>query len=156
MDPVESNLQPDNPLPEAPNGDRGKLRSRESRGEGAWETLRSLLVVLIGVFCIRTFIAEATVIPTGSMEKTILVGDHVFLDKLLYGPRVPYTDLRIPALRQVHRREIVAFHYPRNPSVMFVKRVIGVGGDVVKVVNKKVYVNGRLQKEPYTQYQYSN
>jgi len=64
---------------------------KEKRGESAWEVLRSLLLVLAGVLCIRTFVAEATVIPTGSMESTILVGDHVFLDKLLYGPRLPYT-----------------------------------------------------------------
>ncbi len=89
--------------------------------------------MLVGVFCIRTFVAEATVIPTGSMEQTILIGDHVFLNKLLYGPRLPYTSLRLPLLEEIHRREIVAFRYPRNPSVMFVKRVIGVGGDVVKI-----------------------
>jgi len=115
----------------------------EKRGESAWEVLRSLLLVLAGVLCIRTFVAEATVIPTGSMESTILVGDHVFLDKLLYGPRLPYTSWRLPALRTIHRGDIVAFHYPRNPSLMYVKRVIAVGGDVVRIVNKKVYVNGK-------------
>ncbi len=156
METVEPNLQPEAPVPEIPAPEAAQPKSREGRGEGAWETLRSLLVVLVGVFCIRTFIAEATVIPTGSMEKTILVGDHVFLNKLLYGPRIPYTNLRIPALKQVHRHDIVAFHYPRNPSVMFVKRVVGVAGDVVKVSSKKVYVNGKLQKEPYVQYQYPN
>ena len=154
MDPVESNLQPENSPPASPAAETARLSSTSARSEGAWETLRSLLVVLVGVFCIRTFIAEATVIPTGSMEKTILVGDHVFLNKLLYGPRIPYTNLRIPPLKHVYRQDIVAFHYPRNPSVMFVKRVIGVGGDVVKIVNKKIYVNGKLQKEPYVQYQY--
>ncbi len=125
---------------------------RPSRHEGLWETIRSLLIVLIGVFCIRTFVAEATMIPTGSMENTILIGDHVFLNKLLYGPQLPYTDLRFPRLRQVHREDIVAFRYPLNPSVMFVKRVIGVGGDVVRMVNKRVYVNGKLLKEPYARY----
>ncbi len=125
----------------------------EKRGESAWEVLRSLLLVLAGVLCIRTFVAEATVIPTGSMESTILVGDHVFLDKLLYGPRLPYTSWRLPALRTIHRGDIVAFHYPRNPSLMYVKRVIAVGGDVVRIVNKKVYVNGKALKEPYAQYQ---
>src|SRR5215469_2534756 len=133
MNSVEPNSEPAvTPSPAPPSG---QAAWRQGRAEGAWETLRSLLVVLVGVFCIRTFIAEATVIPTGSMEKTILVGDHVFLNKLLYGPRIPYSNWRIPPLRQVHRDDIVAFHYPRNPSVMFVKRVIGVGGDVVKVVN---------------------
>src|SRR5579864_7068554 len=123
-----------------------------ARTETVWETLRSLLVVLVGVLCFRTFIAEATVIPTGSMEKTIMIGDHLFLDKLLYGPQVPYTSWRVPALRTVRRQEIVAFHYPLNPSVMFVKRIIGIGGDVVRVSNKKVFVNGEPLNEPYVQH----
>ncbi len=124
-------------------------------GEGVWETVRSLLWVMAGVFCIRTFIAEATVIPTGSMENTILVGDHVFLNKLLYGPRIPYTHWRLPPLRTIHRGDIVAFRYPRNPSVMYVKRAIGLGGDVIKIVNKQVYVNGRRLNEPYARFQMS-
>jgi signal peptidase I len=123
--------------------------------EGAWETIRSLLVVLIAVFFIRTFVAEATVIPTGSMEQTILIGDHVFLNKVLYGPRLPYTSLRIPAFRAVRRQEIAAFRYPRNPTVMFVKRVIAVGGDVLRIENKKVFVNGQRLDEPYLQFQSS-
>src|SRR5579864_7734366 len=76
----------------------------QPRPESVWETLRSLLVVLVGVLCFRTFIAEATVIPTGSMEKTIMIGDHLFLDKLLYGPQVPYTSWRVPAIRTVRRQ----------------------------------------------------
>jgi len=141
-------------LPDTPPAAAAPAPAKAVRREGAWETLRSLIVILLGVFCIRTFIAEATVIPTGSMEKTILVGDHVFLNKLLYGPRFPYTSLRIPALKQVKRQEIVAFRYPRNPSLMFVKRAIGVGGDVVRIENKRVFVNGRPLDEPYVQYQY--
>ena len=117
-----------------------------------WETLRSLLVVLIAVVSIRTFVAEATVIPTGSMESTILIGDHVFLNKLLYGPEIPYTSWRLPVLRQIHRGDIVAFHYPVNPQQMFVKRVVAMGGDVIKVVNKQVYVNGQRLGEPYAQF----
>lgn len=126
------------------------------RGESWWETLRSLLVVLVLVFGIRTFIAEATVIPTGSMENTILIGDHVFLNKLLYGPEIPYTSWRLPALRSVHRGDIIAFRYPRNPSVMYVKRVIAMGGDVVKIIDKKVYVNGHPLAEPYARYESPN
>jgi signal peptidase I len=121
------------------------------RGDTWWDTVRSLLVVLAAVLGIRTFVAEATVIPTGSMESTILIGDHVFLNKLLYGPEIPYTSWRLPVLRQIHRGDIVAFHYPRNPSVMFVKRVIAQAGDVVKIVHKQVYVNGKPLYEPYVQ-----
>jgi signal peptidase I len=123
--------------------------------EGAWETIRSLLVVLIAVFFIRTFLAEATVIPTASMEQTILIGDHVFLNKVLYGPRLPYTSLRLPAFKSVRRQEIAAFRYPRNPTVLFVKRVIAVGGDVLRIENKRVFVNGQGLDEPYLQFQSS-
>jgi signal peptidase I len=126
---------------------------KTARRDGLWETVRSLLIVLIGVFCIRTFVAEATVIPTGSMENTILIGDHVFLNKLLYGPQLPYTDVRFPRIAPIHRGDIVAFHYPVNPAQMFVKRVIGVGGDVVRIVDKKVYVNGKALREPYARFQ---
>jgi len=143
---------PETPAPEpAPEA----VAHKPERKETVWDTLRSLLIVLVGVFCIRTFVAEATVIPTGSMERTILIGDHVFLNKLLYGPRLPYTSLRVPQLREIHRQDIVAFRYPVNPAVMFVKRVIGVGGDVVKIQNKRVYINGQPLAEPYVQYQFS-
>src|SRR5208337_1011637 len=160
----ETNLEPRTYLhdggpagrPEAGPSPDPPEHKRSSHGEGLWETLRSLLLVVVGVFCIRTFIAEATVIPTGSMEQTILIGDHVFLNKLLYGPRLPYTSLRIPALRTVHRQDIIAFRYPRNPSVMFVKRVIGVGGDVIRIEDRKVFTNGKPLIEPYVQFQYSS
>jgi signal peptidase I len=137
-----------------PEADVESKPAKPERQETVWDTLRSLLVVLVGVLCIRTFVAEATVIPTGSMESTILIGDHVFLNKLLYGPQLPYTTLRLPAFKEIHRQEIVAFRYPRNPSVMYVKRVIGVGGDVVKIQGKKVYLNGQPLFEPYAQFQY--
>ncbi len=156
-------MEPVEPQAPAPSAENVPEPAREHvpetsrrRQEGFWETLRSLLVVVVGVFCIRTFIAEATVIPTGSMERTILIGDHVFLNKLLYGPRLPYTPWRLPALKEIHRQDIVAFRYPRNPSMMFVKRVIAVGGDVVRIENKKVYLNGKPLAEPYVHYQFAS
>ncbi|MBZ5544672.1 MAG: signal peptidase I [Acidobacteriia bacterium] len=156
MDPLEPKPEAAAPAPEpSPPGEPASSGKRPRR-ETVWETVRSLAVVLIAVFFIRTFVAEATVIPTGSMEKTILIGDHVFLNKLLYGPRLPFTSLRVPPLRTVRRQEIVAFRYPRNPSVMFVKRVIGVGGDLIRIKNKRVFVNGQPLAEPYVQYQFAS
>ncbi|MBZ5513842.1 MAG: signal peptidase I [Acidobacteriia bacterium] len=156
-------IEPLEPKPVAP-AHAGELQSapepapsgRRTRRESVWETVRSLLTVLIAVFFIRTFVTEATVIPTGSMEKTILIGDHVFLDKLLYGPRLPFTSVRVPPLKTVRRQEIVAFRYPLNPSVMFVKRVIGVGGDLIRIKDKKVFVNGQRLAEPYAQFQFTS
>jgi signal peptidase I len=155
MEPLE-NETAGRPVSEAPEPASASPGTKSGHLESVWETVRSLLVVLLGVFCIRIFIAEATVIPTGSMERTILIGDHVFLNKLLYGPRLPYTSLRVPPLRAVHRQDIVAFRYPRNPSVMFVKRVIAVGGDVLRIEDRKVFVNGRPLKEPYVQFRLSS
>ncbi|MGH9432720.1 MAG: signal peptidase I [Terriglobia bacterium] len=159
MEPVETPQETQSQLPEMPSGPPAESASRrtEHNGhDGAWETLRSLLIVIVGVLCIRTFVAEATVIPTGSMENTILIGDHVFLNKVLYGPRIPYTAWRFPVLRTIHRGDIIAFRYPVNPSVMFVKRAIAVGGDVIKILNKKVYVNGKPLTESYAHFEYAS
>jgi len=156
MDPLRSKPEATRPAPEPARPYETTPPEKRARRESAWETVRSLCVVLIAVFFIRTFVAEATVIPTGSMEKTILIGDHVFLNKLLYGPRLPFTSLRVPPVRTVGRQEIAAFRYPRNPSVMFVKRVIGVGGDLIRIKNKRVFVNGQPLDEPYVQYQFTS
>jgi signal peptidase I len=155
MEPSESKPQSVASAPAASKAAPASLRPPRRKREVAWENLRSLLAVLIVVFFVRSFIAEATVIPTGSMEQTILIGDHVFLNKLLYGPRLPYTSLRLPAFKSVRRQEIAAFRYPRNPTTMFVKRVIALGGDVLRIENKKVSVNGKALDEPYVQFQSS-
>ena len=151
MEPLE--IQTPTETPENPQP--GKAPPANRKGESIKELARSLSIVLICVLFIRTFVAEATVIPTGSMEKTILIGDHVFLNKLLYGPRLPFTAFRFPAVRSVKHGEIVAFHYPRNPSVLFVKRAIGLSGDLVKIKKREVYLNGQLLDEPYAQFQFS-
>ncbi|MDD5542097.1 MAG: signal peptidase I [Acidobacteriia bacterium] len=114
-----------------------------------WENVKSLLFVLIAVFFIRSFVIEATVVPTGSMERTILIGDHLFLSKLLYGPRIPFTDLRFPALKSIHRGDIVAFRFPLDPSLTYVKRVIAVPGETVQIRRKQVFVDGVRLDEPY-------
>ena len=154
MEPLEG--QPAPPSPETASASGEPAPSAPAKAEGFKELARSLIVVLAAVVLIRTFVAEATVIPTGSMENTILIGDHVFLNKLLYGPRLPFTSLRIPPIRSVERGDIVAFHNPRNPSVLFVKRAIALGGDVIRIEGRKVYVNGKVLEEPYAQYQFSN
>lgn len=111
--------------------------------------LRWIMSVLVIVFFIRSFIGEATIIPTGSMEQTILVGDHVFLNKLFYGPQVPFTNLRLPALRAVRRQQIIAFRYPRDPQMIYVKRVIGLPGEQLEIRHNRVFINAVPLAEPY-------
>jgi signal peptidase I len=118
-------------------------------GNTDWLTsLQSLLAtVVIAVFVI-TYVVQAFQIPSVSMENTLLIGDYLLVDKLCYGGSgsflVPY--------RPIRRGDIIVFHYPVNPSQHFVKRVIGVPGDRIHLVNKRVFVNGTPLPEPYVRY----
>jgi signal peptidase I len=115
-----------------------------------WFVSKKRLLILIAIVLgIRIFIGEASVVPTASMEGTILVGDHLFMEKLLYGPEIPVTHWRLPMLRTIHRGDIVVFHYPKNPAETFLKRVAAVGGDTLQIHNGVLYVNSLPVQEPY-------
>lgn len=88
-------------------------------------------------------------VPTASMEGTILVGDHLFMEKLLYGPEIPLVHWRLPMLKKIRRGEIVVFRYPKDPSETFLKRVTAVGGDRLEIRNGILYVNSTPVTEPY-------
>lgn len=88
-------------------------------------------------------------VPTASMEGTILVGDHILLDKFFYGPSVPFTSWHLPTRKAVHRGSIIAFKFPLNPQINFLKRVAAVGGDVVEIREDVLFVNNRAVAEPY-------
>ncbi|HEX7287669.1 MAG TPA: signal peptidase I [Candidatus Angelobacter sp.] len=115
-----------------------------------WRTSTGRLMVMATVvFGVRVFVGEASVVPTASMEKTILVGDHLFMNKLLYGPELPLVHWRLPMLRTIRRGEIVVFRYPRDPEETYLKRVAAVGGDVVEIHDGVLYVNHEPVREPY-------
>jgi signal peptidase I len=119
-------------------------------GPGLSYSLQSLLgTVVIAVFVI-TFIVQAFQIPSPSMENTLLVGDYLLVNKLCYGGG-GLGDFFMP-YRQVRRGDIVVFHYPVDPAQHFVKRVIGMPGDRVRLINKQVFVNGKPLKEPYVRF----
>ena len=125
------------------------------QGAGSWApgligSLQSLMgTVVIAVFVI-TFIVQAFQIPSPSMENTLLIGDYLLVNKLCYGGG-GIADFFMP-YRKVSRGDIIVFHYPVNPMQHFVKRVIGVPGDHLRLVNKKVYVNGTALTEPYVHF----
>jgi signal peptidase I len=124
-------------------------RTRVLAGGDVTSSLQSLLgTVVIAVFVI-TFIVQAFQIPSPSMEKTLLIGDYLLVNKLCYGGG-SLADSVMP-YRPVRRGDIVVFHYPVTPALHFVKRVIGVPGDRIRLINKQVYVNGTPLKEPYIQ-----
>jgi signal peptidase I len=117
-----------------------------------YRAARWLATVLLAVFFVRTFLGEASVVPTGSMEGTILTGDHIFLNKAFYGPELPLVGWRLPRLRTPRRGDIVAFRYPRDPRITFLKRVVAIGGDTVEIRDDALYVNGAPVPEPYVQH----
>jgi len=110
---------------------------------------RRLIVLAAIVLGMRIFVGEASVVPTASMEGTILVGDHLFMDKLLYGPEIPLVHWRLPVLKTIHRGDIIVFRYPKDVTETFLKRVTALGGDRLEIKNGVLYVNSQPVKEPY-------
>lgn len=118
------------------------------------EWSEALVVAFIIAMILRTFVIQAFKIPSGSMEDTLLIGDHLLVNKFLYGTKIPFTDSRILPIRDPQRGDVIVFEFPGDKEMSFwsrrdfIKRVIGVPGDVVEVRNKNVYVNGELVKLP--------
>ena len=107
-----------------------------------------LLAILLALF-IRTFIVQAFKIPSGSMEDTLLVGDHILVSKFMYGIRMPFSNQTIVPVKDPQRGDIVVFKFPGDPSVDYIKRVVGIPGDVVECRDKQVYVNGQHEENPF-------
>ena len=113
-------------------------------------TIQSIAgTVVIAIFVV-TFLVQAFTIPSESMESTLLIGDYLLVDKFCYGDSGLWN--RVLPYRKIRRGDIVVFHYPINPAQHFVKRVVGVPGDRVRLINKRVFVNGTPLDEPYVQY----
>ncbi len=135
-------------------------QKKENSGEGlkGWlgtqgrEWFKSILIAFLLFLFIRAFFVQAFKIPTGSMENTLLVGDFLLVNKLVYGPHLPFTEKRVPSIREPKRGDIVVFKYPLDETLDFVKRCIALPGDTVKMVNKALYVNGRHVDESYARF----
>lgn len=132
----------------------------EAKNKSAWvrEWVEALIFAAIIAFCIiRPFIVQAFKIPTGSMRPTLLEGDLILVNKFIYGARVPFTDLRLPALRSPKRGDVVVFIYPEDPKKDFIKRLVALPGETVEVKNGTVYVNDAPLLDPvFSQRYYYN
>jgi len=113
------------------------------------EYAESIIVAVILALIIRTFLVQAFKIPSGSMEDTLLIGDHLLVTKFLYGTKIPFTDTKIFKIRDPRQGDVIVFEYPEDPSKDFIKRVVGTPGDVVEGREKKVFVNGKLYENPH-------
>jgi signal peptidase I len=112
------------------------------------EYTEAIIIALLLAIFIRTFVVQAFKIPSGSMIPTLLVGDHILVNKFGYGVKNPLNGTSWIAVHDPRRHDVIVFKYPQNPSQDFIKRVVGVAGDRVEVVRKKVFVNGEPFIEP--------
>ena len=111
------------------------------------EYARSFFPVVLIVFLLRSFIAEPFRIPSGSMMPTLLIGDFILVNKFTYGIRLPVINKKIIDVSEPQRGDAVVFRYPKNPTVDYIKRVIGLPGDRISYVNKQLTINGKLLKQ---------
>ena len=113
------------------------------------EYVEAILIALLLALFIRTFVVQAFKIPSGSMLDTLLIGDHILVNKFIYGVKNPFNGNTWIPIKKPGRRDIVVFKYPVNPSQDYIKRVVAVEGDTIEIKDKKVYVNGEPQNEEY-------
>jgi signal peptidase I len=119
----------------------------------AWrEYAEALLVAVLLAFFIRSFVVQAFKIPSGSMLPTLEIGDHLLVNKFLYGIRIPFVGGRVLDFKDPERNDVVVFIYPRDRSKDFIKRVVAIGGDSLEVRNKRVFINGAKAEDPFAVY----
>lgn len=126
-----------------------KSITKEKTKSKVKEYVESIIIAILIALFIRTFIICAYKIPSRSMVQTLLVGDHILVNKFIYGVKIPLLRRTIIPVREPKRGEIVVFIYPNDRSKDFIKRVIGVGGDKIEIVNKKIFINGKEYKDSF-------
>lgn len=109
----------------------------------AREWIESIAIAVILALIIRAFIIQAFKIPSGSMIPTFEIGDRIFVNKFIYGARIPFTNFRLPALSQPKRGDIIVFVSPETPKKDFVKRLIAIGPEKIEIKDGRIYINGK-------------
>ena len=113
------------------------------------DTGRSMFPVLLIVLVLRSFLVEPFQIPSGSMLPTLKIGDFILVNKFHYGLRLPVLNTKIVSINEPERGDVVVFKFPEKPSISYIKRVVGLPGDVIRYQNKKLYINGEEQPQTF-------
>ncbi len=134
--------------------ERAEVLRVVNRRRGRWlhlftEWAKSFVVAIVVFLIVRAFLVEAFKIPSGSMEKTLLVGDFLLVNKLVYGAEIPFTHKRLPAVHQPRFGDVVVFQWPQDPTKNFVKRLVGLPGDTLAMRDGELIRNGRDLQERY-------
>ena len=124
--------------------------TREGRSKSVFrEYFEAICIAVLLALFIRTFVVQAFKIPSGSMLPTLLIGDHLLVNKFMYGVKMPFTGKVLIPYKEPERGDVVVFRFPKDRSVDYIKRVIGTPGDTVEIREKKVYINGEPIDDPY-------
>ena len=149
MDDANSAGLPPRSITPAQKMDALREVNRGARFSFVWEWMR-VFTMSVGLFLlVRTFLVEAFKIPSGSMEGTLMIGDFLLVNKLVYGAEVPFTGRRLPRLREPQRGDVVVFNYPKEQDKNFVKRLVGLPGDTLQMRDGVLVRNGRAVREGY-------
>ena len=116
------------------------------------EYAESIVIAVILALFVRTWVVQAFKIPTGSMENNLLIGDHLLVNKFVFGPTIGSVDRALLPIRNIRRGDVVVFKYPDEPDRDFIKRVIGLPGETLELRAKKVYIDGKPLNEPYVHF----
>ena len=133
-------------------GGRAPARLETFKKSVVREYFESLVIAVVLALFIRTFVVQAFKIPTGSMEQNLLIGDHLLVNKFVFGPTLSRAETLLLPMKDIKRLDVIVFKYPEEPERDFIKRVIGLPGETVELRNKRVYVNGHRLDEPYVYY----
>ena len=139
-------------------GEQATETKKQAQSQAAdwWTKLREsgealIIAVLIALF-IRAFVIQAFKIPSGSMLPTLQIGDHLLVNRFIYGIRLPFTGTLLIPVSEPKRGDVIVFRFPPNPDTDFIKRVIGLPGDTVEVRDKAVYINGEKIADPHAHF----
>lgn len=116
------------------------------------EYIEAFAIALLLALFIRTFVVQAFKIPSGSMLPTLQIGDHLLVSKFTYGVKIPFSGATLVPLGSPERYDIVVFKYPMKRSVDYIKRVIGLPGDTLEIVDKQVFINGKAIEDPHARF----
>lgn len=134
--------------PEQTTTNQQEIKNKKKKSQFR-EYAEALLTAVLIAFFLRAFVVEAFKIPSGSMIPTLVVGDHIFVNKFVYGIRVPLTKKWLVRFKTPERGETIVFIYPENPKLDFIKRVVGLPGDKIRIDGDDLYVNGeKVRVEP--------
>jgi signal peptidase I len=125
------------------NNQNGKTEKRQSK-----EWFEALVIAALVATVLRLFVVESYRIPTGSMERTLLAGDFLFVNKYVYGPKVPFTEIRLPKIHDVQRGDIIVFKFPKDRSLNYIKRCVALPGDMLEIRKRELLINGAPVKLP--------